>query len=61
MYIMYTAKKTFQEAFEIIKKINLANFYEVPISQRKSKLIDLYKSDSIFNLIQNEIKTAVTN
>lgn len=61
MYIMYTDKKTFQEAFEIIKKINLANFYEVPISQRKSKLIDLYKSDSIFNLIQNEIKTAVTN
>ena len=61
MYIMYTDKKTFQEAFEIIKKINLANFYEVPISQRKSKLIDLYKVDSIFYLIQNEIKTAVTN
>ncbi|MCI8575890.1 MAG: hypothetical protein HFI09_05405 [Bacilli bacterium] len=61
MYIMFVYKKTFDEALRIIGNINRLYFYEVPLRSRKSKLIDLYKTNGILTLIQKEVKSFVTN
>ena len=39
----------------IIDKINKKYFYNIPDSKRKSKVIDLYKTNDIVNMIEEVI------
>lgn len=55
MYIMYKYKKDVNEAFDIIKHINNKYYYNVINQNKKSKLIDLYKSNNIVKTIETEM------
>ena len=56
MYIMYKYKVSEEKAHEIIDKINYRSFFSINESERKSKLIDLYKSNTIVEKIEEIIK-----
>ncbi len=55
MFIMYKYKVDEYTAREVIDGVNQKYFYNIPESNRKSKLIDLYKSNSIVEQIENII------
>ena len=52
---MYKYKVDEYTAREVIDGVNQKYFYNIPESNRKSKLIDLYKSNSIVEQIENII------
>lgn len=51
MYIQYKYGYSEIDAYSIIKKINKKYYDDIPTKKRKSKLIDLYKSDDIIDKI----------
>ena len=55
MFIMYKYKVDEYTARKVIDGVNQKYFYSIPESHRKSKLIDLYKSNSIVEQIENII------
>lgn len=61
MYIMYKYKIDLDQASEVICYINNKYYYSVPDNQRVSKLIDLYKSNSIIDKINESINELKIN
>lgn len=55
MYIQYKYNFSELKTHMIIDKINKKYFYDVPEIERKSKIIDLYKSNEIFNMIEDVV------
>lgn len=56
MFIMFMYNLNEEEAHEIINKINNKYYFEIPDNEKKSKLIDLYKSNDIYLKIQEVVK-----
>ena len=57
MYIQYKYKFNEKETHAIIDKINKKYFYDIPDNKRKSKVIDLYKTNDIVNMIEDIISS----
>ena len=55
MYIQYKYNFSEEKTHMIIDKINKKYFYNIPDSKRKSKVIDLYKTNDIVNMIEEVI------
>ena len=55
MYIQYKYNFSEEKTHMIIDKINKKYFYDIPDSKRKSKVIDLYKTNDIVNMIEEVI------
>ena len=51
-FVMYTYQTDEETTYNIIDKINHKYFYDIPEDKRKSKLIDIYKSNNIANYIK---------
>lgn len=56
MYILYKYRVSLEQASEVIERINNQYYYSIPDDMRVSKLIDLYKSNSIVEKIQEITK-----
>ena len=56
MYILYKYRISLEQASKIIERINNQYYYSIPDDERVSKLIDLYKSNSIAEKIQEITK-----
>ena len=61
MYIQYKYNFNEEETFKIIEEINKKYFYDIPDNMRKSKIIDLYKSNDIITMIEDVINTKQNN
>ena len=55
MYIQYKYNFSEEKTHMIIDKINKKYFYNIPDRKRKSKVIDLYKTNDIVNMIEEVI------
>lgn len=55
MYIQCKYNFSEEKTHAIIDKINMRYFYNIPDNKRKSKLIDLYKSNDIVDMIEEVI------
>ena len=56
MFIMYKYNLNEEETHKIIDEINDRYYYNIPEADRKSKLIDLYKSNTIAQQIKEVIE-----
>lgn len=56
MFIMYTYNLDEEKTHEIIDQINNKYYFDIPDTEKKSKLIDLYKSNDIYLKIETVIK-----
>lgn len=56
MYIMLKYEKNERETLSIINQMNKDFFFDKPLGERKSKLIDLYKSNDIVEIIESYFK-----
>ena len=56
MFIMYKYNLNEEETHKIIDEINDRYYYNIPEDDRKSKLIDLYKSNTIAQQIKEVIE-----
>lgn len=57
MYVQYQYKITLDQAATVIGHINDLYYYSIPDDQRISKVIDLYKSNTIVEKIKNAVKS----
>ena len=57
MYIQYKYNFSEKKTHMIIDKINEKYFYNIPDNKRKSKIIDLYKTNDIVNMIEKVISS----
>lgn len=55
MYLTFKYQLSVNDAHEIIRKINNKEFYDVDPKERKSKLIDIYKSNDIVEKLDNVV------
>lgn len=56
MYIMLKYNISAEKTHQIINKLNNKYFYSIAENERRSKLIDLYKSNSIIDMINNVVR-----
>lgn len=59
MFIIYRYRLSEKRAHKVIEKLNERYYYNVPDSARKSKLIDIYKSNSVVKQIEEIINSEV--
>ena len=60
-YILYKYNFNIEDAVKIIIDINNKYFYNLNDKKRKSKLIDIYKSNNIINIIKEKCDNITTN